>query len=94
MLTVYQYNRLVGNVVYGYVHFYDDGKPLGGYHVCDKTGESDEKETAIEAFYQAHEPLKSLGYAGKSIKIVSDFSDYGYSILCGEPWPGGEESIG
>ncbi|EST55686.1 hypothetical protein T458_06930 [Brevibacillus panacihumi W25] len=93
MINVYHSNRPVGDLIYGYVYVYEDGRYVTSFNGYDRSGETDELETALACFEETGEVLGKLGYGETAITIVSKFSDYGYAILTGAPWPDGEGQV-
>ncbi|MCC0566548.1 hypothetical protein [Brevibacillus borstelensis] len=93
MLTIYQSNRPVGGIPYGFVYIYDDGRYVTSFHGYDKSGESDEFDTALACFEEASEVLEKLGYKdGAPVSIVSKYAEYGYAIISDASWP--DEEVG
>jgi len=92
MVTIKHHNELIGGKIYGRVRIFEDGRSVTSFDGHDRTGESDEIDTAIACFEHASEVLEKLGFVGRPVTIESDFADYGYAILCGEEGVEGAEA--
>jgi hypothetical protein len=91
VVTVYHSNRPIGEINYGYVYIYEEGRYVTSFQGYDASGESDELKTAIACFEKTSEVLEKLGYVGTPIAIVSKFANYGYAILSDGEWPEGDD---